>query len=99
MRCERSTIGLAGEIALITEWQMPTHSLPRPKSLRKTIWRAARDTAASMVRDPSPRKADRRRVSVVAQPGIPGRVDQALRRPRLDAQWASPRRLVRARAP
>jgi hypothetical protein len=24
----------------ITEWQMPTHSLPSPKSLKKTIGRA-----------------------------------------------------------
>ena len=39
MRCERSTIGHCGAIPLITEWQIPTHSFPSPKSLRKTIGR------------------------------------------------------------
>ena len=33
-------IGLAGEIRAMTEWQMPTHSFPKPKSLRNTIGRA-----------------------------------------------------------
>jgi hypothetical protein len=37
IRWERSTIGLCGDIRLITAWQIPTHSFPGPKSLRKTI--------------------------------------------------------------
>jgi hypothetical protein len=40
MRCERSMIGLSGEIPLMTAWQRPTHSLPSPKSETKTIGRA-----------------------------------------------------------
>jgi hypothetical protein len=39
MRCERSTMGLSGAIPLMTAWQSPTHSLPSPKSLRKTMGR------------------------------------------------------------
>jgi hypothetical protein len=39
MRWERSTIGLSGAIPLMTAWQRPTHSLPNPKSLRKTMGR------------------------------------------------------------
>jgi hypothetical protein len=30
-------MGLDGEIRLMTEWQIPTHSLPSPKSVRNTI--------------------------------------------------------------
>ena len=50
-RCERSTIGHCGAMPLITAWHRPTHSFPRPKSLRKTIGRAA-GMRASMVRRP-----------------------------------------------
>ena len=49
MRCERSTIGHCGAIPLITEWQIPTHSFPSPKSLRKTIGRVD-DIAAKHAR-------------------------------------------------
>ena len=34
-------MGLAGAMRLITVWQMPTHSLARPKSLTKMIGREA----------------------------------------------------------